>query len=418
MALEWHTPIIISQVGTYTIPKCAADSNFSYRINTSKTNEYFLLENKQLKGNDKYIPGKGLAIWHINANYAKLLSAGGGNNVNNDTSKYGTGLMQADGFRHLERGTNRGDAGDLYPGTSSNKNFSGNTNPSSNFYPTTAGGVRASSSVTISNITLNTDSSITFTLGSKAIASFDGGLLNGCVPHQISFKNNSLFSNNFKWDFGDGSAKVNINNPTYTFTKAGNFAVKLYVLDSINNPIDSFTQNYMINESPKATGTVTRINADSFYFENKSTNADYVSWKFGNSSSNNVDPFGFKFNALGVVPVKLIAYKSSCTDTFNWEIDIWNTSIDEYKMLNNVAIYPNPFSNELNISFESLANQKTIITINNVLGQQVFSDKMTTKTGVNLFNLNTANSLEGNGIYIVKLNIDNQTYIFKIMKNY
>ncbi|MFZ4797583.1 MAG: M6 family metalloprotease domain-containing protein [Bacteroidia bacterium] len=417
MALEWHTPTIISQIGTYTIPKCAADSNFSYRINTSKTTEYFLLENKQLKGNDKFIPGKGLAIWHINANYAKLLSGGGGNNVNNDTSKYGTGLMQADGQRHLEKGTNRGDGGDLFPGTSNNRNFSGSTNPSSNFYPTTAGGVRASTNVTISNITLNPDSSITFTLGSKAIAAFDGGSLKGCVPHTISFKNNSLFAKNFKWNFGDGSAEDTTLNPTYTFTQVGNYPVKLYVLDSLNNAIDSITQTYVISASPDAIGTVTRINADSFYFENKSANADYVSWKMGNSSSNNADPFGFKFSAIGVIPVKLIAYKASCTDTFKWEIDVWNTSISENKMANNIVVYPNPFGNELNISFESKANQQAVLTITNVLGQQVFSNKMNTKAGVNLFSLNNANSLEGIGIYIVKLTIDNQTYIYKIMKN-
>ena len=259
MSLEWHTPTIISQNGTYTIPKCAADSNFSYRINTSKAEEYFLLENRQLKGNDRYIKGKGLAIWHINSNYAKL----NGGNVNNDTSKYGTGLMQADGQRHLEKATNRGDAGDLYPGTSNNRNFSGSTNPSSNFYPTTAGGVRASSNITISNITQNSDSSITF--------------------------------------------KV--------------------------------------------------------------------------------------------------------------EVDIWNTGVKETKMQNNVVIYPNPFGNELTVSFESLANQQALLNIYNVLGQQIFSSQMNTKSGINLFNLNNTNSLEANGIYFVKLSIDNQTYTYKIMKS-
>ncbi len=417
MSLEWHVPTIISQIGTYTIPKCAADSNFSYRINTSKTTEYFLLENKQLKGNDRYIPGKGLAIWHINGNYAKLLSAGGGNNVNNDTSKYGTGLMQADGLRHLEKATNRGDAGDLYPGTSNNRSFSGSTNPSSNFYPTTAGGVRATSNVTISNITQNTDSSITFTLGSKAFSSFDGGSLNGCVPYTIAFKNNSLFANNFKWNFGDSSAEVTTANPTYTFTKIGSYAVKLYVLDSINNAIDSSTQTFKINASPNAIGTVTRINADSFYFVNNSINADYVSWKMGNSSSNNAEPFGFKFSAVGVIPIKLIAYKASCTDTFKVVIDVWNTSVNETKMLNNVVIYPNPFGNELTVSFECMANQQADLTITNILGQQVYSNQMNTKSGINLFNLNNANSLEGNGIYFVRLSIDKQTYIYKIMKS-
>jgi M6 family metalloprotease-like protein len=219
MVMEWHTPTLISQNGTYTIPKAAADSNFSYRINTTRTNEYFLLENKQLKGNDRYIPGRGLAIWHVNTNTAKLLSAGGGNNVNNDTARYGLGLEQADGQRHLERATNRGDGGDLFPGLTNNKTFNSNSNPSSYFHPTTQG-VRLPTNVAISNITINPDSSITFTLGSKAFAAFDGGSLTGCVPRTINFKNTSQFTSKFKWNFGDNSAEDTTVNPTTYFYKS------------------------------------------------------------------------------------------------------------------------------------------------------------------------------------------------------
>jgi hypothetical protein len=157
-----------------------------------------LLENKQLKGNDRYIPGRGLAIWHVNTNTARLLSAGGGNNVNNDTARYGLGLEQADGQRHLERATNRGDGGDLFPGLTNNKTFNSNSNPSSFFHPTTQG-VRLPTNVAISNITINPDSSITFTLGSKAFAAFDGGSLTGCAPRTINFKNTSQFTSKFKW---------------------------------------------------------------------------------------------------------------------------------------------------------------------------------------------------------------------------
>jgi hypothetical protein len=189
------------------------------------------------------------------------------------------------------------------------------------------------------------------------------------------------------------------------------------VLDSLNNAIDSSTQTFKINPSPNAIGTVTRINADSFYFVNNSVNADYVSWKMGNSSSNNADPFGFKFTGVGLIPIKLIAYRSGCNDTFKTVIEVWNTSIHETKMQNNVLIYPNPFGNELTVSFESLANQQALLNIYNVLGQQIFSSQMNTKSGINLFNLNNTNSLEANGIYFVKLSIDNQTYTYKIMKS-
>ena len=73
---------------------------FKYRSKQPYSIEGFdpITEETMTYPQPKYIPGKGLAIWHINTNYAKLLSGGNNNNVNNDTARYGVGLMQADGF--------------------------------------------------------------------------------------------------------------------------------------------------------------------------------------------------------------------------------------------------------------------------------------------------------------------------------
>jgi len=415
MVMEWHTPTLISQNGTYTIPKAAADSNFSYRINTTRTNEYFLLENKQLKGNDRYIPGRGLAIWHVNTNNAKLLSAGGGNNVNNDTARYGLGLEQADGQRHLERATNRGDGGDLFPGLSNNKTFNSTSNPSSFFHPTTQG-VRLPTNVAISNITINPDSSITFTLGSKAFAAFDGGSLTGCVPRTINFKNTSQFTSKFKWNFGDGSEEDTTINPTHTFTKVGSYTVKLFIYDSLNIAVDSTTQNYVISSSPKAEGIINRLSADSFYFENKSTNFDYIFWKFGTSSNGNDQPFTFSFKTPGKIPVNLIAYKSNCTDTFKSEIEIWNTSIKTIQSINNVSIYPNPFNSQLSISFESLNNENTTFELYDLIGKQIIIENFETKKEFNQYNFNNLNNLTQQGIYILKISSNNESLVYKLIK--
>ncbi len=42
--------------------------------------------------------------------------------------------MQADGKRDMERNSNRGDAGDPFPGTSNNKTFNATSNPNSKSY--------------------------------------------------------------------------------------------------------------------------------------------------------------------------------------------------------------------------------------------------------------------------------------------
>jgi immune inhibitor A len=87
-------------------------------------NEYFLLENRQQTGFDVSLPAGGLLIWHIDESQA----------TNTDEHHYKAALMQADGKRDMERNVNRGDGGDVYPGTSNNKTFNATSNPNSKSY--------------------------------------------------------------------------------------------------------------------------------------------------------------------------------------------------------------------------------------------------------------------------------------------
>ena len=87
--------------------------------------EYFLVENRQQTGAfDASMPGSGLLIWHIDENQTN----------NRDDNHYWVALMQADGRRDMELNHNRGDAGDAFPGTSGNANFTATSTPNSKSY--------------------------------------------------------------------------------------------------------------------------------------------------------------------------------------------------------------------------------------------------------------------------------------------
>jgi immune inhibitor A len=104
-----------------------------YRLwkNGAASKEYFLLENRQQTGFDASLPGPGLLIWHIDENQSG----------NTDENHYKVALMQADGKRDMEHNTNRGDAGDAYPGGSNNKTFNATSNPNSKSYGNVDSGV-------------------------------------------------------------------------------------------------------------------------------------------------------------------------------------------------------------------------------------------------------------------------------------
>lgn len=86
-------------------------SNEAYVItNPQNSQEFFLIESRQQKGWDKYLPATGMLIWHVDYDFDKWSN----NAVNNTKSHQGVDLIEADG-RVLKKPRN---AGDCFPGTS------------------------------------------------------------------------------------------------------------------------------------------------------------------------------------------------------------------------------------------------------------------------------------------------------------
>jgi M6 family metalloprotease-like protein len=147
--LGWITLAPMTSTGTYTFDAAPlSDTAFYVRVQGTNTRgEYFLLENRQRQQSDTALirihcqragapgcPG-GLLIWHVDS--AKVVQGAFNNSVNTGAI-HGVALVQADSFRNLDAAavpgnfcptnpssiffgcSNRGDAGDLYPGTTNN----------------------------------------------------------------------------------------------------------------------------------------------------------------------------------------------------------------------------------------------------------------------------------------------------------
>jgi immune inhibitor A len=120
----------------------------------SKGGEYYLIENRQQLGFDAGLPGKGLAVWHIDESKATSDNSDNSQECIGTTNcsgrNYRVALVQADGEWDLERTSAAGgDQGDLFPGTSGNTSISGNSTPDSDWYN------GSDSSMALSNIMLS-----------------------------------------------------------------------------------------------------------------------------------------------------------------------------------------------------------------------------------------------------------------------
>lgn len=92
MLLGWQQPTLLTEACTITGMKPVSEGGEVYQIKKTD-NEYVLLENRQWTGCDKGLPGKGLAVFHVN--YSK--SKWSGNSVNGTKTALGYELLHADG---------------------------------------------------------------------------------------------------------------------------------------------------------------------------------------------------------------------------------------------------------------------------------------------------------------------------------
>ncbi|MFZ4413230.1 MAG: M6 family metalloprotease domain-containing protein [Bacteroidales bacterium] len=127
MVYNWATPTLLSSAALITLNNSVDSSNSFYRYNTPTTNEYFLIENRQLKGFDSFLPGHGMIIYHVD----KTFINSAGNSINN-TSHQGMYPVCANssGLPPTTYGTING-SGCPFPGTGYKTSFTDATTPNS-----------------------------------------------------------------------------------------------------------------------------------------------------------------------------------------------------------------------------------------------------------------------------------------------
>jgi len=117
----------------------AETSPVSYRLWTSgiNTSKYFMVENRQKVGFDKYLPGSGLLIYHVDENKSGNTQEWCPGDLS--TWHYKVALEQADGRFQLEGcygSPNQGNSGDPFPGSDDKIAFDDTTTADSrNYHP-------------------------------------------------------------------------------------------------------------------------------------------------------------------------------------------------------------------------------------------------------------------------------------------
>jgi len=116
--LGWLPPAVVSTEGPVTLPPVETTPGTLKLWSEGRPDyEYDLLEDRQPTGWDRWLPGGGLLVWHIDE---RVIQNGLPYNTVDQGIPFGVAVVEADGASDLAQGVNRGDAGDVYPGSTRN----------------------------------------------------------------------------------------------------------------------------------------------------------------------------------------------------------------------------------------------------------------------------------------------------------
>lgn len=178
MQAGWRTPIVLSDKDTtVTALKPINEGGDFYAIyNQANDNEFYLLENRQQTGWDKYIPASGMLVWHVDYDptiwkYNYVNTRVDNRNVSGSDGVYNNHqrltLIHADNDDDQSYWSSRSQTyskytytGDPYP-YNGNDSLTNNSVPVASLYNANSDGKRYMNHG-VKNITLNADSTISF----------------------------------------------------------------------------------------------------------------------------------------------------------------------------------------------------------------------------------------------------------------
>jgi len=97
----------------------------------------------------------------------------------------------------------------------------------------------------------------------------------------------------------------------------------------------------------------------------------------------------------------------------NFAVDV-TTEVNFIEGVREVAVYPNPFNDNVTVQIDVVQSQQAEVTVYNVIGSRMTTEKVSLSQGVNELNFQT--SQWGNGMYIVMIKSSRGVYSLKIEK--
>jgi PKD repeat protein len=289
---------------------------------------------------------------------------------------------------------------------------------------------------------------ITYTASSNVCSKKDSTTVNikvGCsispnftytlTGNTYSFANTTVGSNlRYLWRFGDTTTSTQ-KNPTHVFKTHKNYLTELVAIDTLYGCRDSiakYTKFCNINANLQLVyDSAHPYQATLYNYSSGPINKHH--WDFGDGTKSNASAPVHNYTTTGFISLKYIGTDTTtgCNDTavINFTIDgsgnikrkafvftvVDKTNTASVKFVSAKGIFnvfPNPFTNQLNLTLSGSDIVKSI-AIFNAMGQEVNSNVETENDRKYLINTNEEMA---SGIYFIKITMDHSIAYIKVIK--
>ncbi len=223
------------------------------------------------------------------------------------------------------------------------------------------------------------------------------------IGNNFIFKDTSDLNYLVYWNLGDSTYSDSlIVNKIYK--NAGKYVVNLIATDS-NNCKDTLVQTIEVFKSPMKP-IVTKISNSELIC----TLANYYQWYLNDTLLLNKNTQNIQINKNGKYKVQ-ITDSNGCF-SFSDSLIIKTVGVGELDNNKEISVYPNPFTDVLEIDLKGFYHQSVFIQLFDVLGKNIFSENIKPNSN-NTYSLNTSSFQLTKGIYILKVNNE----FFKVIKD-
>ncbi|WP_170265187.1 T9SS type A sorting domain-containing protein [Salibacter halophilus] len=221
--------------------------------------------------------------------------------------------------------------------------------------------------------------------------------VNGCTVDGGTTVSGNV-QGSYQWSTGASTSFLNI-------TETGSYWVQ--VTDPTGKCVSSDTVYATIYDDPEA-GFTGEVNFVTVSFTDTSNNGTDILWEFGDgSSSSNENPIHVYPGEEGTYTVTQVVSNicgsDSITQTFTVSPDQVN-SVGNLKEINDLKVYPNPASSQVNIALDLTERMNVSIEITDMQGRVVMMENLGDVNGKQVYNFNASDL--SSGVYI--LNIQNR----------